>query len=126
MYTYLYIVFKQVKKQQLITLQLMPSSPPPPTAPPISYDQLMRGDEMTGGTPMSHLMPPSYDDLQGGGGAVGGVNRYSQNFDDDLILQDADWYQAGLPRYHRTQQKPVCMGVYSEMEKKRFDLYLQV
>ena len=40
---------------------------------------------------------PSYDQLQFG--ATGGADRYSAAFEDeDLMLQDVVWYQAGLPR----------------------------
>ena len=78
----------QVRRQQLYNLQQMPPQlhpppqphPPPATAPslqPISNDQ--------------YLLPPSYDDMYGGG-AVGG------GFDNDTVLENADWYQAGLPR----------------------------
>ena len=64
-----------------------PSSVPPPTAPPST------APVFTGPAPHSspYLMPPSYDDMYGGG-ATGGINV-------DSVLEDADWYQAGLPRY---------------------------
>ena len=42
-------------------------------------------------------LPPSYDQLEIG--ATGGADRYSAAFEDEeLTLQDAVWYQAGLPR----------------------------
>ena len=73
--------------------QVPPTAPvvqpiPPPTAPVV---QPIPPPFVLSPIP-TDILPPSYDDMYGGG-AVGGAD-----FGDDTILEDADWYQAGLPR----------------------------
>ena len=90
--------FWKVKRNQLDTfLQLEGSQEQSEERPP-SYNDLEGGGG--GGVDPSLLLPPSYSDLEGGGATGGAGDRYSTAFEEqELELKDAVWYQAGLPRY---------------------------
>jgi hypothetical protein len=100
----------QVKRQQLDTLLVMENSeselPPPPAynalAPSIQPSQVPSYDDVI------HQQLPynPMGDNPGGypmGGPIGGptggpMGNHRESLDDQLILEDATWYQAGLPR----------------------------
>ena len=89
-------MYLQVRRQQLYNLQQMPpSSIPPPNAPVLFPPPAIAG------VGDQYLQPPSYNDVYGAGGAVGG----DVGFDDESILETAEWYQAGLPRYGKYRGK---------------------
>ena len=63
--------------------------------PPPSYYDLPPVNSSSIQPPIDQLLPPSYNEL----GATGGNERYSAAFEgEELVLQDAAWYRAGLPR----------------------------
>ena len=70
----------------------MPRLPPVSPTAPVVHTHPVVNTPLQSDSVNDPYLPPSYDQMYGGG-AVGGAG-----FDDESILEDADWYQAGLPR----------------------------